>query len=59
MIPGIASDLARRLGIETEIINPFKKITCDKRSLNNETAESIGPIAAVSVGLALRKIGDK
>ncbi len=32
MIPGIAADLAQRLGIETEIINPFKKITCDKRS---------------------------
>jgi type IV pilus assembly protein PilM len=59
MIPGIAADLARRLGIETEIINPFKKIVCDKRVLNKETAERIGPIAAVSVGLALRKIGDK
>ncbi len=59
LIPGIASDLARRLGIETEIINPFKKITLDKRTLSKETAEQIGPIAAVSVGLALRKIGDK
>jgi type IV pilus assembly protein PilM len=59
MIPGIAADLAQRLGIETEIINPFKKIACDKHILNKETAERIGPIAAVSVGLALRKIGDK
>jgi type IV pilus assembly protein PilM len=59
MIPGMAADLARRLGVETEIINPFKKIVCDKRILNKETAERIGPIAAVSVGLALRKIGDK
>jgi len=59
MIPGIAADLAQRLGIETEIINPFKKIALDKRILNRETPEQIGPIAAVSVGLALRKIGDK
>ncbi|MHB8771455.1 MAG: type IV pilus assembly protein PilM [Syntrophales bacterium] len=59
LIPGIASDLAQRLGIETEIINPFRKIAVDKRALGSETAESIGPIAAVSVGLALRKIGDK
>ncbi len=59
LIPGIASDLAQRLGIETEIINPFRKIAVDKRALENETAEGIGPIAAVSVGLALRKLGDK
>lgn len=59
MIPGIADDLTRRLGVETEIINPFRKITCDKSILNHETAELIGPVAAVCVGLALRKIGDK
>ena len=59
MIPGITSDLTRRLGIETVIIDPFKKITIDKHTLSKETAEQIGPIAAVSVGLALRKIGDK
>ena len=59
MIPGMAEDLARRLGIETEMINPFKKIICDKKALNQETTASIGPIAAVCVGLALRKMGDK
>ena len=59
MIPGIAADLAQRLGIDTEIINPFKKVGFDKRSLKQGTAEQIGPIAAVSVGLALRRIGDK
>ena len=32
MIPGIAADLGQRLGIETEIINPFKKIACNKIS---------------------------
>jgi type IV pilus assembly protein PilM len=59
MIPGMADDLTRRLGVETEIINPFKKIICDKKALHQETAASIGPIAAVCVGLALRKMGDK
>lgn len=59
MIPGMAEELTRRLGIETEIANPFKKIVCDKKALGQETTTSIGPIAAVCVGLALRKMGDK
>ena len=59
MIPGVTADLGRRLGIETEIINPFNKITCNKNVLGGKTAEQIGPIAAVGVGLALRKIGDQ
>ena len=59
MIPDLVADLGRRLGIETEIINPFKKIQLDKMVLAPESAGSIGPIAAVGVGLALRKIGDK
>ena len=59
MIPDLVADLGRRLGIETEIINPFKKIQLDKKVLTPESAGSIGPIAAVGVGLALRKIGDK
>ncbi len=59
MIPDLVAGLGRRLGIETEIINPFKKIQLDKKVLAPESAGSIGPIAAVGVGLALRKIGDK
>ncbi len=59
MIPDLVAELGRRLGIETEIINPFKKVQLDKKALAPVSAESIGPIAAVGVGLALRKIGDK
>jgi type IV pilus assembly protein PilM len=59
LIPGMAADLNRRLGIEVEMINPFKKITCNKNILDKEEADRLGPIAAVGVGLALRNIGDK
>jgi type IV pilus assembly protein PilM len=58
-IPGIVSDLTQRIGVEAEIANPFKKIGYDAKSLNQATIEEIAPIAAVSVGLALRKVGDK
>jgi type IV pilus assembly protein PilM len=59
MLPGMVDNVGNRLGIETELINPFKKITCDKKVLDRETAERVGPVAAVGVGLALRKIGDR
>lgn len=58
-IPGIAGDLTQRLGIETEILNPFRKIDFNKKNLSPERIDEIRPIAAVAVGLALRKIGDK
>jgi type IV pilus assembly protein PilM len=59
MIPGMTVDLGQRLGIEVEIVNPFKKINCDKAIADKKLVERIGPIAAVAVGLALRKMGDK
>ncbi|MFH1080696.1 MAG: type IV pilus assembly protein PilM [Pseudomonadota bacterium] len=58
-IPGITGDLTQRLGIETEILNPFRKIDCNKKVLPPERIDEIRPIAAVAVGLALRKVGDK
>lgn len=58
-IPGITQDLYQRLNIETEVVNPFKKIGCDRKILDEASMENIGPLAAVGVGLALRRIGDK
>lgn len=58
LIPGMVADLGSRLGIETEMVNPFKKIPFDNKVLAPEAAKSIGPIAAVGVGLALRKTGN-
>jgi type IV pilus assembly protein PilM len=59
LTPGIVGELERRLGLDTEIVNPFKKIQPDKKALEAGPAEMIGPLAVVSIGLALRKIGDK
>lgn len=56
LIPGMAAALGQRLGIKAEMANPFRRISFGNTMA--ETAESAGPIAAVGVGLALRKIGD-
>lgn len=58
-IPGIVNDLTQRLNVEADIANPFKKIGYNTKVLDSATIEKIIPIAAVGVGLALRKVGDK
>ncbi len=58
-ICGLAATLSQRLNIETEIINPFLKIGYDKKNIDAKTLESISPIAAVAIGLGLRKMDDK
>jgi type IV pilus assembly protein PilM len=58
-IPGVTSDMTQRLGIETEILDPFRSIEYNKKVMNDERIDEIRPIAAVAVGLALRKVGDK
>ncbi|MGO9136687.1 MAG: type IV pilus assembly protein PilM [Syntrophales bacterium] len=58
-IPGIVNDLTQRLSVEAEIANPFRKIGYDTKALGQAAIEEIAPIAAVGIGLALRKVGDK
>jgi type IV pilus assembly protein PilM len=58
-IPGLAENLKHRLNINTEIVNPFKKIGYNKKQFSVEEIERIGPSAAVCLGLALRRLGDK
>lgn len=58
-IPGLAVDLTQRLNIDTEIIDPFKKIDYNRKNIDHEHIEDVGPALAVGIGLALRRIGDK
>ncbi|MDI6687607.1 MAG: type IV pilus assembly protein PilM [Desulfobacterales bacterium] len=44
---------------EVETINPFKNIQINKRNLGVSYLEQIAPQAAISMGLAIRKIDDK
>lgn len=58
-IPGIAADLSHRLNIEAEIVDPFQKIEIGKNVIDAKNISNIAPIAAVGVGLALRRVGDR
>lgn len=51
--------LAIETSSEVEIINPFKNIQINKKSFDISYLERIAPQAAISMGLAIRKIDDK
>lgn len=54
LIPGIAQEMKERLGIETEVLNPFSVIQSSTRKFDAAYLEKIGPMMMVPVGLALR-----
>ena len=51
--------LQQQIGIPVEIANPFKKVEYSGRAFDLEYLREIGPIMAVGVGLASRKVGDR
>lgn len=58
-IEGLADALADRFGAHVEMLNPFRRLTIETRSDSTERPEDIGPVAAVAVGLALRRASDR
>lgn len=48
--------LAKSLGIEVEILNPWRQITWDKKRFDGEQLAAVGPQYAVAVGLAMRRV---
>ena len=51
--------LQQQIGIPVEIANPFRKIEYSEKSFDLEYLRDIGPVMAVGVGLASRKVGEK
>ncbi|MBM4306594.1 MAG: type IV pilus assembly protein PilM [Deltaproteobacteria bacterium] len=51
--------LQQQIGIPVEIVNPFKKIEYSDKNFDLEYLREIGPMMAVGVGLATRKVGDR
>lgn len=58
-IKGLDKILSEKLSSPVEILNPFKKISFDSNSFDPEFLEENAPVAAVSVGLALRRAKDR
>jgi type IV pilus assembly protein PilM len=58
-IPALFKTIELRVGVPVEILNPFRKIDVDSRRFDPAFIMDMAPMAAVAVGLALRRPGDK
>ena len=56
---GLVSLLGERFGGAVELANPFNRIEIDPKSFSIEQIRDAASQAAVGVGLAIRKIGDR
>lgn len=51
--------VSQKLGIPVEILNPFAKVNFNEQTFDSEYLDEIGPLVAVAMGLATRRLGDK
>jgi type IV pilus assembly protein PilM len=58
LLKDFVSMIAEKTGVETRVAEPFRNISIPKR-FDRVYIEEMAPIMAVSVGLALRKLGDR
>jgi type IV pilus assembly protein PilM len=58
-IKGFDIILQQQIGIAVEVVNPFKRVEFSGKSFDLEHLREIGPMMAVGVGLASRRVGDK
>jgi type IV pilus assembly protein PilM len=53
------NSVSEKVGIPVEMINPFAKLKYNEKDFDPEYLQEIGPLMAVTVGLAIRRVGDK
>lgn len=56
---GLDRFLGGRLGLPVSVANPFNRIDCDDSQFDAAYLQDMAPLAAVGVGLALRRRGDR
>ena len=58
-VEGFSEALSERFGSAVETFDPFRKIAFEPAKLGISDPEALAPSAAVAVGLALRRAGDR
>ena len=58
-IHGLRDLLADRFSTSVELMNPFLNVRYNEKDFNPDYLEDIGPSAAIAVGLAVRRVGDR
>ncbi len=58
-LQGLRELLTERLDTQVDILNPFNSLTYSPKDVDAELVDQMGPAAAIAVGLAVRKVGDR
>jgi type IV pilus assembly protein PilM len=58
-IPSLGRIISRTSGVPVELINPFRNISVTDARFSPQFLETVGPLASVSVGLALRRTNER
>ena len=53
-VKGLDQFLTEEIGLEVEMLNPFKKVQTDSKNIDQEYLSYIAPEMAISLGLAIR-----
>ncbi|MDQ6990962.1 MAG: type IV pilus assembly protein PilM [Mariprofundaceae bacterium] len=58
LIPDIATEIEQRLGISTEVVNPFDSIKVNKKKFDIDELHRMGTMMMAPVGLAVRSFDE-
>ena len=58
-ISGLKEVIEERTGMPCDRVNPFNNMQYDEKKFDVNYLQDMAPMAAVAVGLALRRMGDK
>lgn len=58
-IPDFTKVLSERLEVPVDIVNPFKNVKVDPKHFDAAFISDTAPLAAIAVGLAMRRPGDR
>jgi type IV pilus assembly protein PilM len=58
-VEGFADGLQERFNTPVEMFDPFRRVALDAKKFSADQRESIAPTAAVAIGLAVRRAGDR
>lgn len=58
-VSGLAETIQQKQNVPVEVMDPFRNLERNAKQFDPAYLEQIGPRAAVSIGLALRRVGDK
>jgi len=59
LMEGMESMMAKEMGLECKLINPFRNLKVNTKVFDPEYLETYGPMAVIAIGLATRVMDDK